>query len=140
MNGLSKIIIISMLFCTIAVSCRKDPLDYTSRMAGIHQINGVRYILNSADTPTNVSFIDSVFVVNNNTIVYRGFGYLRTMTCFTTDKKHKTSTFIYHYRSPTNMPLREDNDTVIYNYANNSINYSSYFNLNNYEVYFRGHN
>ncbi len=140
MNGLSKIIIISMLFCTIAVSCRKDPLDYTSRMAGTHQLTGLVYKIGSSAAPHLVSDTDSVYVVNNSTIIYTRFGRQDTMHCSSTDKKYKTSTFTYHYRSLTGMPFIEDHDTVIYNYSNNGIVYTALNNYNNNLEYLRAHN
>ena len=112
----------------VLLSCKKDPLIYTSRMEGPHAWHGNISEFGrtgvgvSADTTYNISFDASIVVIDKNTIILPNAS--DTLKYSSSDRKNKTITFKYSYSA--SYAFQYIRDLLVYNYSNNTISYYRY--------------
>lgn len=127
----TRLTILVIITILALYSCRKDPLEYTSKMAGNHKWTGTAYWFNPNST-SDLSFDTVITVINDKTIHFSSYKYSYTylhigtgdFNYLSSNKKNKTITFTAKNLDYTRNIMVYD--TIVYYYSNNSIVFSEY--------------
>ncbi len=129
-----KLILICLLLSFF--SCKKDPLENTSKLAGNHSWEGVRTVLhiinNGADTI--LLSAEPVQYEKNITVLSRNIIYFFSDSMFLTSVNNKNNIIMYTREDNYMYPYRYTRDTFIFNYVNSLIEFKR-FTRNNNHIY-----
>ncbi len=117
-------------------SCKKDPLENTSKLAGNHSWEGIRTVLNiinnGADTiirtVDSIQYEKYIDVFTSNKIYFFGD------SMFLTSVNKNNKTIMYTGEDNYMYPYRYNRDTLIFNYFNNYIHFRR-VTRNNNDIY-----